>query len=207
MRRSTDRGPAIGIFTEPEVMLTIRPKRRSIIPSITAWMSWTGAIMFASSPASMPVMIDLAEVARRRAAIVVDEDVDLIERAEQSRPALRRRHVAGDGDHLGAGLRRDLVAHPREQVGVAAIDRDAGAGTGQLDRAGAAQPLARRADERGPAGDPEIHQPLTLSSTPRRASTSRYSATSSAGTGPSVAASISLTSPTLRRPSTRLSAS
>ena len=77
----------------------------------------------------------------------------------------------------------------------------------ELDGRRLAKALARRADDRVPAGNAKVHQPLTLSSTPRRASTSRYSATSYSGTAPSVAVSQSRISPTLRCPSTRINAS
>ena len=43
----------MGAFTEPEVMLTMRPKRRATMPSITPRISATGASMLASSPAIM----------------------------------------------------------------------------------------------------------------------------------------------------------
>ncbi len=39
----------MGCFTAPEVMLTMRPKRRAIMPSTTARMSRIGVSMFASS--------------------------------------------------------------------------------------------------------------------------------------------------------------
>jgi hypothetical protein len=45
--------PAIGIFTENEVMFTIRPKRRSIMPSITRCTSSMGVAMLAFTPARM----------------------------------------------------------------------------------------------------------------------------------------------------------
>ena len=42
--------PASGIFTEPEVMLTMRPNLRWLIGSITFWISSTATIMLAMTP-------------------------------------------------------------------------------------------------------------------------------------------------------------
>ena len=45
--------PGIGIFTEIEVMLTIRPKRRATMPSTARWISSIGVTMFVATPAKI----------------------------------------------------------------------------------------------------------------------------------------------------------
>ena len=53
-RAALDRSsPGIGIFTEIDVILTMRPKPRSTMPSTTLWISSIGVIMFMVTPASM----------------------------------------------------------------------------------------------------------------------------------------------------------
>ena len=67
--------PGTGIFTEIEVMLTIRPKPRSAMPSITRPIISTGGRHVHHHALEEGLAVDLAEVAVRRAAVVVDEDV------------------------------------------------------------------------------------------------------------------------------------
>ena len=45
--------PASGIFTEPEVMLTMRPNLLRTIGSITFWVSSIATTMFAITPSSI----------------------------------------------------------------------------------------------------------------------------------------------------------
>jgi hypothetical protein len=90
---------SIGIFTAPEVMFTMRPKRRAIMPSTVALISSMGASMLASSAASQSSRDPVAEIARRRAAGVVDQDVRLRAGRQRGGAAFRRHDVGGDPRH------------------------------------------------------------------------------------------------------------
>ena len=96
---------AIGDFTAPLVMLTIRPKPRAIMPSITAWMRKTAASMLPSM-----ALIQSSRVKLRKSppAGVVDEDVRGRLGGQQGFAAVIGGDVAGDGDDRRAGLGYDL---------------------------------------------------------------------------------------------------
>ena len=103
------------------------------------------------------IAIPIPEIAGRRAAGVVDEDVGLRARRERRGPALRRRDVAGDPLHAGAGLRADFLRSlPHRAVGARA-DRHRGAFARERLRATTTQALARGADQRVLSGDAEVH--------------------------------------------------
>src|SRR5208282_2163596 len=96
-------------------------------------------------------------VAGRRAARVVDEDVRLGAGRERSGAPGLGRDVAGDRRHLGAGLVADLGGGRLERVLGARRDGDVSTFARERERAGLAEPLARRADERLLAGNTQIH--------------------------------------------------
>ena len=77
---------SIGDFTDDDVMLTIRPNLRPIMPSIVALISSIGREHVRVDRAHPGVAIPFAEVSRRRPSGVVDQDVRL--RAGGERGAL-----------------------------------------------------------------------------------------------------------------------
>ena len=88
----------IGDFTEPEVMLTMRPNLRAHMPSTVALISMIGVIMLPLTAFCQSSAAPVAEIAVRRAAGVVDQDVGLGAGGE-------RRGAAGLGGDV-AGARR-----------------------------------------------------------------------------------------------------
>ena len=123
------------------------------------------------------VAVPVAEVARRRPAGVVDQDVDLRAGGERGRPARLGRDVAGDRAHLAAAERAQLRGRRLERLGAARGDDDVDAFLRQRRRAALAEPLARRAHQRPFAFDAEIHAHLHLASSQIPASTSTVPAT------------------------------
>ena len=111
------------------------------MPSITAWISSIGVTMLLITPSRISLAVELAEVAARRAAIVVDEDVRLGAGGEQR--CLDRRVGDVAGDLLTSHA--EPVAHFRCGRGqgrrVAAVDAPVAAGFGQRHRAAPAEPL------------------------------------------------------------------
>jgi hypothetical protein len=101
--------------------------------------------------------VEFAEVAERRAGIVVDQNVRLGTGLEQRLLTLRRSDVGGDRDDLGAGRLAEFGGGGGEALAVAAVDHDLAAGLGERLGAGAAEPAARCADDRLAAGDAEVH--------------------------------------------------
>ena len=100
--------------------------------------------------------VELAEIAKRRPGIVVDQNVRLRTGGEQSLLAFGRGNVADDRDDLGAG--RLQRGRGRGKVFlVAAVDHDLAAGLGQRLGAGQAKPAARGANDRLAAGDSKVH--------------------------------------------------
>ena len=99
-----------------------------------------------------------AEIARRRAARVVHEDVDLRRGRERRRAARARRDVAGQGHHRDGRVERAQFAGGRvERVAAARGDHDVHALGDERLRAPLAQPLAGRANQRPAAFDVQIH--------------------------------------------------
>ena len=92
----------------------------------------------------------------RRPARVVDEDVRLGTRGERRGAARFGRDVAGHRRHFGAGCGADFRGGLFQRLGCARGDRHRDAGMRQRHRAGPAQPLARRADDRPAAGNAQI---------------------------------------------------
>jgi hypothetical protein len=102
--------------------------------------------------------VDLAEVAKRRAGIVVHQNVRLRHRGKQRLLPFRRRDVSDHGDHFRAGRLGDLGRRAFGPRFVAPIDHDLAAGFGEPMRARAAEPAARCADDGLAARDAEIHE-------------------------------------------------
>ena len=149
---------SIGAFTAADVMLTMRPNLRAIMPSTVALMSSIGVSMLASMRAHPRVAIPVAEVARRRAAGVVDQDV----RAAGHAASAAARPSGVVMSHATHATLRPAVAPissaARCDVGFGAReDRHVHAFARQRFRAAASQSLAGRADQRAAAGDAEIH--------------------------------------------------
>ena len=101
--------------------------------------------------------VPVAEVAGRRSAGVVDQDVGLGTRGERRGAALRRRDVARDPAHRAAGSAPISSAVRRSTSSVRATIVTSQPASRERLRAAAPQPLARRADERALAGDAEVH--------------------------------------------------
>ena len=153
---------SIGAFTAPEVMLTTRPKPRSAISSTVAFISSIGVSMLASS-----ALIQASRSQSRKSpgggppALLTRMSTCGQAASAAARPGLGR-DVAGDGAHLAAGRARaarravaSSASAPR-----AVID-DVDALRRQRHRAALAEPLARGADQRPLAFDPEIHVAIT----------------------------------------------
>ncbi len=85
--------PGSGILTEAEVMLTMRPKRRSHMPSTTSWISSIGEIMFATSPAH--ASRSRSRKSRKGGPALLLTRTSTCGRRSEAHPALR---VCGDGD-------------------------------------------------------------------------------------------------------------
>ena len=100
--------PASGIFTEPDVMLTMRPNFFAIIGSIAFWISSTATTMLAITPSIICCARQLAEIAERRAGIVVHQDVRLRAGGEQGGLAVGRRDVGATARTLAPVALRDL---------------------------------------------------------------------------------------------------
>ena len=147
----------MGAFTAADVMLTMRPNLRAIIPSTVARMSSIGVSMLASSARIHVVAVEVAEVAGRRSAGVGDEDVRIRARGERRRASLGCGDVAGEPRHRPPGQRADLGGGALDVGRGPREDRDLRALARQRLGAAAAQSLARRAHERAAAGDAKIH--------------------------------------------------
>ena len=107
------------------------------------------------------VAVPVAEIARRRAAGVVDEDVDLRAGGERGGAAGFGGDVAGDGANLAAAERAQLACRRFQGVGAARGDHDVDALFRERHRAALAEPLARGADKRPFAFDPEFHRVIS----------------------------------------------
>ena len=134
------------------------------MPSRVARIKAIGASMLARNAREPSLLAPLPEIAGRRTTSIVDQDVGVRAGVEQCRAALLGRNVGrhhGDrhvvrGPDLGRGGLQRLTA--------TGVDDQLDAVLGQRHRAGAAQPLARRAHD-GPRGrespDPSSLLPST----------------------------------------------
>jgi len=112
---------SIGAFTELDVMFTIRPKPRFIMPSTDALMNSYGRQHVGVDRLDPVVALPVAEIARRRSARVVDDDVGLRTGGEHLLAAGVGRDVDGDRRHLHAGLLADLLRRRLELALVRAL--------------------------------------------------------------------------------------
>ena len=95
---------SIGAFTAAEVMLTMRPNLRAIMPSTVALISSIGVSMLASSALIQSSRVQLRKSPRRRAAGIVDQDIRIRTGLQRGLAAGRRGDVAGDLGHGDAGM-------------------------------------------------------------------------------------------------------
>jgi len=112
--------------------------------------------MFASI-ALIHLAIPLAEIARRRAARVVHQNVGLRTSVEGLLAALGRCDVGHDGDHLHAGLAQDLLGRGVERFGAACDQRHVHAFARQSRSATFAESFAGRAHQRCAPTNAQVH--------------------------------------------------
>src|SRR5262249_21621932 len=105
------------------------------------------------------VAVPVAEVAGRRAAGVVDDDVGRGTGRQHLLAAFFGRDVDRDRRHLYAGLLADLLGGRLELALGARVDHQIDAFVRQRHGAALAQALARRAHDRLAALDAHIHLP------------------------------------------------
>ena len=150
--------PASGIFTEPEVMLTIRPNRRSTMPSTTCCTSSIGVAMFATTPASSASRSTARKSRNGGPPLLLTRMSTCGTAADQGRPGRRLsrhpRRWRSPSRPSRRGSRRRSAPAPR----LAAVDDDDAARPRELERAGASEPPARRADDGEPPFEAEIHR-------------------------------------------------
>ena len=101
--------------------------------------------------------VELAEIAERRAGIVIDQNIGLRAGGEQRLLAFRRGDIGHHRRDLGAGRLAQFLGGGGEAILVEAVDHDLAAGLGQAVGAGAAEPAARRANDRLAARNPKVH--------------------------------------------------
>ena len=102
----------IGDFTDADVMLTMRPNLR-VDHAVDHRLDQQDRRQHVGIDRLDPVVAaPFAEVAARRAAGVVDQDVRLRAGRERRRAACVGGDVAGDGRHLDAGLLADFLGGP-----------------------------------------------------------------------------------------------
>ena len=149
---------SIGAFTAAEVMLTMRPNFRAIMPSTVALISSIGVSMLASI-----ALIQSSRVQLRKSpgggppALLIRMSGSGQAFSAASRPG-RRRDVAGDLGDGDAGIGfADFIGGLLQRLRAARGQRDMHAFIGQRHGAGAPQALARCADDGAAAFDPKIH--------------------------------------------------
>src|SRR6266480_2955863 len=108
------------------------------------------------------VPVPVAEVARRRTARVVHEDVGLGAGGEHRGAPRLGRHVARDRGHAHAGGVADLLRRRLEDVLGASDHRDVDALAGERQGARLAESLRRRAHDRVAPPDSHVHGALLL---------------------------------------------
>ena len=149
--------PASGAFTEAEVMLTMRPKRRWFMGPITFWINSIATIMLAITPSIICWRVSSRKSRIGGPALLLTRMSGCRAGGQQRLLALRRRHVGGHRGDLGAGQVGDLGGGRLQRLGVAAVDHHLAAGFGQRAGAALAQPSARGADDGFAAGYSQIH--------------------------------------------------
>ena len=155
--------PAIGVSTDSEVMLTMRPKPRAAMPSITAVISSIGVTMFWTTPAMIFSRSSSRKSRRGGPPLLLTRMSGSGQAASSSActsgmltsPTTgvdRDAEAVGD---VGRGQRR---ARPRSRP----LRTRSHAVLGERHGAAAPEPAARRADDRLPAGNSEIQDPPPL---------------------------------------------
>ena len=149
--------PASGIFTEPEVMLTMRPNFLAAIGSMTFWVSSTATTMLAITPSSICARVSWRKSRNGGPALLFTR---MSGSGQAPSSAAWPSDVATSpctGGHLGAGRPAQLGGGRVQRLAVPTVDDHLAAGLRQCERAGPAQPAARGADDGLAAGNSEIH--------------------------------------------------
>ncbi len=149
--------PAIGAFTEPDVILTIRPNFLAIIGSIDFLRQLDRHDHVGDDAVDELWPVELAEVAKRRPAVVVDQNVRLRAGVEQRLLAVGAATSATTGMILAPVVLLKLGGGGHKPLAVAAVDHDLAARLRQRLGAGPAEPAARRTHDRLAAGNSQIH--------------------------------------------------
>ena len=149
---------SIGDFTAAEVMLTMRPNFRAIMPSTVALISSIGVSMLASIALIQSSRVQLRKSPGGGPPALLIENIRIGAGLQRRLAAGRRRDVAGDlgHGHAGIGL-ADFIGGLLQRLRAARGQRDMHAFIGQRHGAGAPQALARCADDGAAAFDPKIH--------------------------------------------------
>src|SRR5262245_21424711 len=100
---------------------------------------------------------DVVIVARRRPQVVGDENVGFRARGKQFALTLRTGNVGGDCRNLGTEHPADVGCRCFGVVAIAAVHNDLASRLCEFLRAGATEPLARRADDGFAASNTKIH--------------------------------------------------
>src|SRR5690606_34252463 len=103
------------------------------------------------------VAVEIVEIAARRAAIVVDENIDLGTGGEEGALDVRRADIAGDGGDADLETSGEIGGGRLEGGGVAAVDDEIAAGFGERHGATAPEATAGGADDRLPPGNAQVH--------------------------------------------------
>ena len=149
---------SIGAFTAAEVMLTMRPNLRAIMPSTVALISSIGVSMLASIALIQSSRVQLRKSPGGGPPALLIEDVRLRAGLQHRLAPGRRGDVADDFGHGDAGIAfADFVRGLLQRLRAARGQRDMHALIGERDRAGASQSLARCADDGAAALDAQIH--------------------------------------------------
>ena len=149
--------PTSGIFTEPEVMLTMRPNFLATIGSIAFWISSIATIMLPMTPSIIFCRSSSRKSRNGGPALLFDQNVGLRAGGEQRLLAFRRGDIGHHRRDLGAGRLVQFGRGGGEAIFVEAVDHHLAAGFGEAVSAGAAEPAARRADDRLAARNPKVH--------------------------------------------------
>ncbi|MCD6073084.1 MAG: hypothetical protein K0S42_3600 [Microvirga sp.] len=99
----------------------------------------------------------LMEVAARRPAVVVDQNIDGWNRGQKRLLPLGRCDIGRDRDDHAAGLLADFRGGTFQRFRMAAVDHDRASGARELQGAGPAEALARGADDGVPSVQPKVH--------------------------------------------------
>ncbi len=116
--------PPIGILTDPDVMLTMRPNFFADHRVDRLLNQLYGDDHVGDDAVEHFLPVELAEIAKRRSGIVVDQNVRLWTGGEQRLLSLGRGDIGGDRDDFGAGRLVQFRSFGGEFFRVAAVDHD-----------------------------------------------------------------------------------